>query len=99
MLLNSSVATQPRGSIAEPVAQIIFGVLRVIGMASPQVEIGHQTVEPLLRPFPLKALCSAHPCADAAIAIGEFLKVDAFLERNELTLGQAAADVLQFQSC
>ena len=55
-------------------------MLRVVWMTSPQVEIGHQTVEALLRAFPLKTLRSAYPCAHAAIAFGEFLKVDAFLE-------------------
>ena len=64
-------------------------------MTSPQVEIGHQAVEALLCAFPLKALRSAHPRAHAAIAFGKFLKVDAFLERNELALSEAAADVLQ----
>ena len=68
-------------------------------MTAPQVEIGDQAVEPLLCAFPLKPLRSAHPCAHAAITFGEFLKVNPFLERNELSLGQAAADVLQFQSC
>ena len=68
-------------------------------MTSPQVEIGHQAVEALLCSFPLKALRSARPRAHAAIAFGKFLKVDAFLEGYELTLGQTAADVLQFQAC
>jgi len=68
-------------------------------MTSPQVEISHQTVDPLLCAFPLKALRSAHPGADTPITIGKFLQVDPLLQRHELTLGQAAADVLQFQSC
>ena len=55
-------------------------MLRVVWMTSPQVEIGHQAVEALLCAFPLKALRSARPSAHAAIAFGEFLKVDAFLE-------------------
>ncbi len=68
-------------------------------MTSPQVEIGHQTVEALLSAFPLKMLRPAHLRAQAAIAFGQFLKVDAVLGRHELTLAQATADVLQFQSC
>ena len=70
-------------------------MLRVIGMATSQVEIGHQTIEALLCAFPLKTLGSAQPRAHAPIAFGEFLKLDAFLERNELALSYAAADVLQ----
>ena len=37
---SPSVAPQPWGSIAEPVAKIIFWVLRVIRLPSPQIEVG-----------------------------------------------------------
>ena len=70
-------------------------MLRIIGMAPSQVEIGHQAIKALLCAFPLKTLSSARPRAHAPIAFGEFLKVDAFLERNELALSKAAADVFQ----
>ena len=55
-------------------------MLGILWMASPQVEVGDQTVEPVLCAFPLKTLRSVHPCAHAAIAFGKFLKVDALLE-------------------
>ena len=91
-----SVPAQPRGSIAEPIPEIVFWVFGVIWIASPKVQVSHEAIEPVLLSFSLVTLSSAHPRADAPIALSELLKVDTFLEGHELTLGQSPADVLKF---
>lgn len=82
--------------MTEPIAKIVFWMFRVVWIASSDVQICHEAIKSVLHAFALKTLGAAEPGTDAAIAISKFLKVDPFLERYKLPLGQAAAYFLEF---
>jgi hypothetical protein len=95
LVSSTSISAEPGISIAEPLAEVITPAMHVTWIATTEVHVDQQFVEPRHSALLLSALSPVHPGEDAAVALCKFLQVNPFSQGYGFTLCDASADVLK----